>query len=108
MKQKVLPKYGGTVSGGFTQILPKTDLLSTAGADYPQFTPSYPQFRPLQGNLSSLNMEATPMKKFPDRWRPLFRRTGSRFHPDNDPNLKHVVRNHFLVNLIAHKHFAKA
>ena len=108
MKGKVLPKYGGKVSGGFTQFLPKTGILSTAGADYPQITPSYPQFGLLREDLSSLNMEARPLKKFPDRWRRLFHRTGYRFHPDNDPNLKRVVRNHFPTDLIAHKPFAKA
>jgi|SRR5271157_374247 len=99
----VLPKYGRMVSGSFTRFLPKTELLSTAGADYPQITPSYPQFGLLREDLSSLNMEATPSKKFPDHWRRRFRRTEFQFHPDNDPNPKCVVRNYFPANLIAHK-----
>ena len=104
----VLPKYGGMVSASFTQFFPKTELLSTAGADYPQITPSYPQFGLFREDLSSLNVAATPLKKFPDHWRRLFHRTGSRFRPDNDPSPRRVVRNHFLVNLIARKRIARA
>jgi len=63
----ILPKYGGTVSSSFTRFLPKTELLSTADADYPQITPSYPQFGLLGGDLSSLNMETTLPKKRPVR-----------------------------------------
>ena len=99
----VLPKYGGMVSGSFARFLPKTELLSTAGAGYPQITPSYPQFGLLRDDLSSLNMEATLLKRFPNRWQWRFRRTGFRFHPNSDPNLQRVVRNYFPANLIAHK-----
>lgn len=63
----VLPKYGGTVSGSFTRFLPKTGLLSTADAYYPQITPSYPQFGGLRDDLSSLNMVTILPRKCPSR-----------------------------------------
>ena len=55
----VLPKYGGMVLASFARFLPKTELLSTVGADYPQITPSYPQLGLLRGKRSRLNMETT-------------------------------------------------
>ena len=63
----VLPKYGGMVLASFARFLPKTELLSTAGADYPQITPSYPQLGLLREDLSSLNMEARSPQMFPSR-----------------------------------------